>query len=268
MGVEGCAYATVIAQGISAVLCLVYIIKEKFDVLKLKKRDFTFSFFVIRKLLSLGVPMGLQFSITAIGTIIVQGAINVYGPVSMAGFSRCQQDPEYYLYGICLFWGYHSHLCRSEPGSGKMDRVRKGVYMTQAMILISSFVIMAVIYFLGKYMVLIFVDPSETDVIMQPRFILTRWPGVTLSWEAFIFTEMPFRGWATVWVPMMGGVFELIARWGIVAPGGRKRRFRSSGGMSDPAAWIAALIPLIPYYFWTMRKKRRKKWHKSREHFV
>ena len=50
-------------------------------------------------------------------------------------------------------------------GAGKMDRVRKGVYMTQAMILISSFVIMAVIYFLGKYMVLIFVDPSETDVI-------------------------------------------------------------------------------------------------------
>lgn len=87
MGVEGCAYATVIAQGISALLCLVYIIK-KFDVLKLKKRDFKFSFFVIRKLLSLGVPMGLQFSITAIGTIIVQGAINVYGPVSMAG-SKC-----------------------------------------------------------------------------------------------------------------------------------------------------------------------------------
>ena len=90
MGVEGCAYATVIAQGISALLCLVYIIK-KFDVLKLKKRDFKFSFFVIRKLLSLGVPMGLQFSITAIGTIIVQGAINVYGPVSMAGFSAASK---------------------------------------------------------------------------------------------------------------------------------------------------------------------------------
>ena len=43
MGVEGCAYATVIAQGISAVLCLIYIIK-KFDVLKLKKRDLNFPF--------------------------------------------------------------------------------------------------------------------------------------------------------------------------------------------------------------------------------
>ena len=60
MGVEGCAYATVIAQGVSAVLCLIYIIK-KFDVLRLRKRDFKFSFFIIRKLLALGVPMGCSF---------------------------------------------------------------------------------------------------------------------------------------------------------------------------------------------------------------
>ena len=80
MGVEGCGYATVIAQGISALLCLVYIIK-KFPVLRLRKEDFRFSFLTIKKLLGLGIPMGLQFSITAIGTIIVQGAINVYGAV-------------------------------------------------------------------------------------------------------------------------------------------------------------------------------------------
>ena len=86
MGVEGCGYATVIAQGISALLCLVYIIK-KFEVLKLKKEDFRFSFDTIKKLMALGVPMGLQFSITALGVIIVQGAINVYGAVHMAGFS-------------------------------------------------------------------------------------------------------------------------------------------------------------------------------------
>ena len=72
--------------GISALLCLVYIIK-KFPVLRLRKEDFSFSFLTIKKLLGLGIPMGLQFSITAIGTIIVQGAINVYGAVYMAGFS-------------------------------------------------------------------------------------------------------------------------------------------------------------------------------------
>lgn len=86
MGVEGCGYATVIAQGISAVLCFIYIVK-KFPILHLKKENFQFSFQACGRLLALGIPMALQFSITAIGTIIVQGAVNVYGEDYMAGFS-------------------------------------------------------------------------------------------------------------------------------------------------------------------------------------
>ena len=60
MGVEGCAYATVIAQAISAVCCLIYIIK-KFPILHLKKENFEVSFTSFRYLLALGIPMGLQF---------------------------------------------------------------------------------------------------------------------------------------------------------------------------------------------------------------
>lgn len=72
MGVEGCGYATVIAQAISALLCLVYIAK-KFPILRLREEDFRISWQSMGRLLALGIPMGLQFSITAIGTIIVQG---------------------------------------------------------------------------------------------------------------------------------------------------------------------------------------------------
>ena len=86
MGVEGCGYATVIAQGISALCCLFYISK-RFPLLHLEKKNFGIAWGSFARLLKLGIPMGLQFSITAIGTIIVQGAINVYGPVYMAGFS-------------------------------------------------------------------------------------------------------------------------------------------------------------------------------------
>ncbi len=256
MGVEGCAYATVIAQGISALLCLVYIIK-KFDVLKLRKRDFKFSFFVIRKLLSLGVPMGLQFSITAIGTIIVQGAINVYGPVSMAGFSAASKIQNIICTVFVSFGATIATFVGQNRGAGKMDRVRKGVYLTQAMILVCSFVIMAVIYFLGKYMVLIFVDPSETDVIDAAQIYFN-----TVAWcypflGSIYLYRNALQGLGYGLVPMLGGVFELIARWGIVALVAGNAGF-GAVCMSDPAAWIAALIPLIPYYFWTMRKERKK----------
>ena len=256
MGVEGCAYATVIAQGISALLCLVYIIK-KYDVLRLKKRNFKFSFFVIRKLLSLGVPMGLQFSITAIGTIIVQGAINVYGPVFMAGFSAAGKIQNIICTIFVSFGATIATYVGQNRGAGKMVRVRKGVYLTQAMILVSSFVIMAIIYFLGRYMVLIFVDPSETDVIQAAQIYFN-----TVAWcYPFLGSTYLYRnalqGLGYCLVPMLGGVFELAARWLIVALVAGNASF-GAVCMSDPAAWIAALIPLVPYYFWVMRKEKQK----------
>ena len=82
---KGCGYATVIAQAVSALLCLIYIVK-KFPILRLSEEDFRISFQSMGRLLALGIPMGLQFSITAIGTIIVQGAVNIYGAVMAADF--------------------------------------------------------------------------------------------------------------------------------------------------------------------------------------
>ena len=106
-------------------MCFLYILK-KFDVLKLKKEDFHFSMSTINKLLGLGIPMALQFSITAIGTIIVQGAINVYGAVSMAGFSAAGKNSEYHLYRIRVLWCYHCYLCRAEPWRRQDGQSEKG----------------------------------------------------------------------------------------------------------------------------------------------
>ena len=164
MGVEGCAYATVIAQGISALLCLVYIIK-KFPVLRLKKEDFRFSVNTVKKLLGLGIPMGLQFSITAIGTIIVQGAINVYGAVYMAGFSAAGKIQNIICTVFVAFGATIATYVGQNRGAGKMDRVKQGVRLTQMMILVCSVVLMAVIHFFGKYMIFLFIDPAETEVL-------------------------------------------------------------------------------------------------------
>lgn len=251
-GVEGCAYATVIAQAISALCCLVYI-NKKFEVLKLKKEDFHFSWFTVRKLLALGIPMGLQFSITAIGTIIVQGAINVYGPVYMAGFSAAGKIQNIICTVFVSFGATVATYVGQNRGAGKMDRVRKGVYLTQGMILLCSFVIMAIIHFLGQYMILIFVDPTETEVLQAAQVYFR-----TVSWcypflGSIYLYRNALQGMGYGLVPMLGGVFELAARALIVALVAGSASF-AGVCMADPAAWIAALIPLVPYYFWVMRK--------------
>ena len=253
MGVEGCAYATVIAQAVSAVFCFVYIVK-KYPILHLKKEDFHFSWNSIGKLLGLGVPMALQFSITAIGTIIVQGAVNVYGEIYMAGFSAAGKLQNIFTTVYVAFGATVATYVGQNRGAGKIDRVREGVRCTQYMILAWSGIIMILMFFFGKYMTCIFVNPSQTDVI-----------AVSVQYFRAVFWCYPFLGSIFLYrntlqgmgyglVPMLGGIFELVARTVIVLLVAGRASF-TGVCLADPAAWLAALIPLIPYYIYIMKKK-------------
>ena len=257
MGVEGCAYATVIAQAISAVCCLIYIIK-KFPILHLKKENFEISFTSFRYLLALGIPMGLQFSITAIGTIIVQGAVNIYGSVYMAGFSAAGKLQNIIVTVFVAFGATMATFVGQNRGAGKMDRVKEGMKYTQIMVLIWSVITMIIMFFFGKYMTWLFIDKSPTDVI-----------NVSVTYFHTVFWAYPFLGSIFLYrnglqglgyglVPMLGGVFELVARSAIVMFVAGKTSF-AGVCLADPAAWIAALIPLIPCYIYVMQKWSRGK---------
>lgn len=256
MGVAGCAYATVIAQGISALLCLVYIWK-KFPILHLKKMDFKISLHSLGRLLALGIPMGLQFSITAIGTIIVQGAVNVYGAVYMAGFSAAGKIQNIVATVFGALGATMATYVGQNHGAGRMDRVKSGVRCTQIMILVWSVVTMVVMYFFGEYMTFLFVDPSETEVVeVAVLYFHTVFWAYPFVGSIFLYRNT-LQGMGYGLVPMLGGVFELAARAALVALVAGKTSFVGVC-LTDPAAWIAALIPLIPYYFYIMRKQKRE----------
>lgn len=255
MGVDGCAYATVIAQAISALLCFIYIVK-RYPILHLKREDFRISFRSWGRLLALGIPMALQFSITAIGTIIVQGAVNVYGEIYMAGFSAAGKLQNIIATVFSAFGATIATYVGQNRGAGKMDRVRQGVRTTQMMIIVYSVFAMAVVLLLGRYMMWIFVSPSETEVI-----------DVAVLYFRTVFWCYPFLGSIFLYrntlqglgyglVPMLGGVFELIARAGIVLLVAGRTSFVGVC-LSDPAAWLSALIPLVPYYIYIMKKWKK-----------
>ena len=252
MGVEGCADATVIAQGISALLCFVYILK-RFPILHLKREDFRVSFESFGRLLALGIPMGLQFSITAIGTIIVQGAVNIYGEIYMAGFSAAGKLQTLFATVFTAFGATIATYVGQNRGAGKMDRVKQGVRCTQIMILIWSVVLMVLMYFGGRYMTWLFISPSETEVVNAAvtYFHTVFWCYPFLG-SIFLYRNT-LQGMGYGLVPMLGGIFELVARSAIVMIVAGHTSF-AGVCFSDPAAWIAALIPLVPYYFYKMHK--------------
>lgn len=255
MGVDGCAWATVISQGISALLCLIYMIR-RFELLKLSKEDFRKDFPVMGRLLAIGIPMGLQFSITAIGTIIVQGAVNVYGAVHMAGFSAAGKIQNIITMVAVSMGATIATYVGQNRGAGRMDRVREGVRYSWIMLLIWSAIEMALMFFFGKYFTHLFISPSETEVVaVSVTYFKTVFWAYPFLCTIFLFRNA-LQGMGYGLVPMLGGVFELVARAGIVMLVAGKTSF-AGVCLADPAAWIAALIPLIPYYFYVMKKYKK-----------
>ena len=140
-------------------------------------------------------------------------------------------------------------------GAGYFDRVKKGIKVTQLMILAWSVVMILLIVFCGRYLVYIFISPEETEVIEAALiyFRVACWAYPMLG-SIFLYRNA-LQGMGYGLVPMLGGVFELVARASIIFLVAGHTTFAGIC-LADPAAWVAALIPLIPYYIVVVRKRR------------
>lgn len=254
MGVAGASVATVTSQAVSGILCFFYI-KKKYEILRLKKEDWHFSLRMASDLLRMGIPMALQFSITAFGTIIVQTALNLLGPIYIAGFSTANKVQNVVTQMFPAIGLTVATFTGQNRGAGKLDRVRQGVREATILAVIAAAICMVLVYFGGDLMTQLFVSSEEGTAELfaasRQMFRTCMWFYLPLG-MIFVFRNV-LQGLGFALVPMLGGVFELAARgFGTMLLAGP---FGYAGiCFTDPLAWLAALIPLAPYYFIQMRK--------------
>ena len=126
LGVFGAAFATILSQGISGVLCL-FVIHRKYDVLHLRQEDRVLDRGMVGTLMNMGVPMGLQFSITAIGSMVMQSANNSLGTVYVAGYAAGHKINTLMM---CPFDALSAALCTylsQNYGGLKAERISQGM---------------------------------------------------------------------------------------------------------------------------------------------
>lgn len=251
-GVAGAAYATLIAQAVSALLCVRHIAK-KYEILKISRQDIHCSVSSAKKLLNVGIPMGLQFSITAIGTMIVQAALNGLGPVYIAGFSAAGKIGNIATQPFPSLGVAMATYTGQNMGARRFDRVKKGVSAGFVICLVCSVITGAAVYLFGPYMMKIFASGESGQMIEYgvEYLKISAWFYPPLS-LIFLYRNT-LQGLGDGLVPMLGGVFELAARFGAILV--LAEPFGYTGiCFSDPAAWVMALIPLVPVYYWRMKK--------------
>lgn len=256
MGVAGAAYATIISQAVSGILCLVVIIR-KYEILHLKKSDWQLDRAYVNVLLSMGLPMGFQYSITAIGSVILQTSVNTLGSVAVAAMTAASKIS---MFVVCPFDALGATMATyggQNVGAGRLNRLSKGIWTAGMLGTIYSLVILGVLMLWGQYLVYLFVSADELVVIAQARqFLITNAafyiPLVYVNVVRFMIQGMGFSGFA-----VFAGVFEMAARTLVGVIFVPLFGF-TAACYASPLAWIFADIFLIPAFYHCLHKLQRQ----------
>ena len=225
MGVAGAALATIISQGVSAILCLVYIY-IRMPSLAPNRRHWKLHGQESRNQLAMGIPMALQFAITASGTMVMQSAINLFGSVAVASFTAASKVQNLVTQGMMAMG------------------------QTAAAVLVCILLKPALgLFFTGDVDMNSMLPWAKTYIYMSVIFY------IPLS-SIFVFRNT-MQGCGYGFLPMMGGVSELVARL-VVAMISMAVGSYALACFCDPAAWVTAAVFTGVSYLFVMKDIRRK----------
>ena len=239
MGAKGAAVATVIAQGTSGVLCLLYII-AKVPVLHIKRDDLQVGGTIYSNQLRIGIPMALQYSITAIGTMMVQSSLNILGSTLVAAYTAAGKIEQVVTQAYGAMGTTMATYGAQNMGAGSVKRIREGFKACTIVGVVYSIVAAATfIMTVGKFMTYLFVS-EDVKVIMSSVDIYLKCIGIFFIPLAVVnIYRNGIQGLGYGLLPMMAGVAELIGR-GIVAVIAGKMRSYPGVCLAGPAAWVLA----------------------------
>ncbi len=259
MGVAGAAGATLIAQGFSAIYCMVRI--KGIELLKLQKKDLYLESALSKKLLLLGLPMVFQNIIISVGGMIVQMIVDGFGVVFIAGMTATNK-----LYGLlevaATSYGFAMVTYTGQNlGAGKKQRIRQGLFWGLVIAMITSAVITAAMFLFGRNIVGLFISasPEVAKEAIDIAYLYLRIMSVFLPILYVLHvTRSCIQGMGDTVIPMVSGFAEFIMR--TAASFLLPALFGQFGIMfAEICAWTGADLVLVPGYFYDISKIRGKR---------
>ena len=260
MGVRGAALATIISQAVSGVIATAYL-KKHYDFLVMTRDEKKADMSYIIKLCTMGVPMGLQYSITAIGSVILQSSVNQLGSDFVAS-SAAAVKVNIFLYSpLDALGSTMATFAGQNVGAGKLDRVDEGIKNAVLLGGVYSVIGFIIVLIFGRYFALLFVSRDETLIIENIRQYLLINNSCMFLLALVNIVRFTIQGLGYSGLAIFAGVGEMIARalmgfffvpmFGFAA-----------ACFASPAAWFLADLFLVPAYL-TIMKRLRARFEKS-----
>ena len=263
MGAFGAAFATVVSQAVAGIGSLIYIMRH-YPELRWSREEGCFSLTHCAKLCSMGIPMGLQCSITAIGSVVLQGAVNGLGSDIVAAQTAGGKAAQFLCVPLESIGTAMTTYASQNMGAKDLDRVDRGVYTALGIGCVYSIASFLILRVTDKLLIGLFLDASETAIMANAQSFIF-WNSVFyIPLAVLIIYRYTIQGLGFSGLAMFAGVAEMIARamvgfwfvplWGYFA-----------ACIASPVAWFFACFFLIPAYF-VVRKRLQKEKDIEKEH--
>lgn len=251
-GVAGAGIATVASQGLSAWLCYRYMMRH-FEILQSTPAERRFNRRAAKTLLGIGVPMGLQFSITAIGSIMLQSSNNALGTACVAAFTAAMRIKMFFLTPLESLGMAMATYAGQNYGAGLPRRVWDGVKAASVLMVTYSIVVAAILWAFARTFALLFIDSTETEVLDDTALFLHVAISFFIVLGTLCILRYTIQGVGQTALAMGSGLSEMVARilvsvvavprWGYIAV-----------CFGDCTAWVFAVAFLVPAFYYVYKK--------------
>lgn len=270
MGVPGSAFALVLSQAFSALLCVWYV-KKHFPILHLKKKDWIidwkkeFNFALAH--LKVGIPMAVQFGILGLSLLIIQSVCNTFGPDVIAAFTAALRIEQMATLPMISFGVALAAYVAQNFGAGNFSRIRFGVKKASLINVILSIVMAFIMHFLGGHLVRIFVGYQNEDIVkIAHDYLFISSIFYFFLAQIFIYRNA-LQGLGRAVIPMFASIGELLMR--AFAAVFLAARIGYLGVFyAGPIAWVTAALVLAIGYYTSIKRfilKTQQKLRKNRK---
>ena len=256
LGTAGAAYATIIAQAIAAVLCFIVMFR-KHEILRTSRGDYYMDYYETKRMLSVGIPMALNYSITAVGTMILQSAVNVFGSSVVAAFTAASKVSNIATQTMPTLGTAMATYCGQNLGAGKYDRIFRGMRDAFILCFFAAGSAMLICCFAGPAMISLFIhNPSAEMVSNAMKYLhIASTCMLPLAW-IFVYRN-GLQGLDRGLVPMLSGILELLSRYVVVRLAAKPFGYPGVCA-ADISAWLTTgILLLVTYMIWQHRTKKQ-----------
>ena len=241
MGTEGAGLATVLAQFLSGFLCVLYI-RKKVPILRIGRRHFRCTAADWRRHLQLGLPMGFQSSIIALGMVVVQFALNTLGTTEIAAYTAAMKLDNLGILPLMSFGIAMATYVGQNYGANKMHRIRQGIVQCCIISIVFSVGIGIIDICFGDTMSALFLTNDDKAIALSHEYLIINGICYPILGLLFVF-RYSLQGLGHSFVPTVAGIGELVMR-SLAAIFLTAHIGYTGTCIANPLAWVGSLLPL------------------------